>query len=136
MRTNMSRWLAFAGLLMVGLCLFQMASSPARAQCAATIVTFGPQTDYIYIVKSVPDATYCRLSAFDGRVDCFPGGNYPPFIGATRAGGTLSATHRQPYGNPPYCRWTCRCPAGPTTITVTTDGSDGLPIELMGFTVE
>ena len=35
-----------------------------------------------------------------------------------------------------YCRWSCTTTVGPTMVTCRVDLADGLPIELMGFSIE
>jgi hypothetical protein len=36
----------------------------------------------------------------------------------------------------PFCNWTCNCGPGSTTVAFVIDGSDGLPVELMDFSIE
>ena len=52
-----------------------------------------------------------------------PGTMAPPF--AFTAVGAIKTT-----GPSPFCSWVCNCG------TITVDGSDGLPVELMDFSIE
>jgi hypothetical protein len=106
-------------------------AAPVGAQCAVANVSSGPGPP-IYIVKTVT-GTMCQLT-MAMNADCFPGGNNPPVIGAMRTsalGVPLSAT--QVVGlMSPSCGWQCSMSA----CQVVTDTSEGLPVELMEFSVE
>jgi len=103
--------------------------APADAQCVTTNVSSGASP--MFIVKTISNANTCTLTMFN-NADCFPGGNYPPTIGMTRMSVRmlpLSATPFMGFSNP-SCGWACDCGA------VTSNASDGLPVELMEFEIE
>ena len=104
--------------------------APADAQCVTSITSSGGGPTATFIAKAVTNATMCTLTAFNDA-DCHPGGNYPPVIGVmlTTPNVYLSATRYMGMSNP-SCGWTCDCGA------VTSNASDGLPVELMEFEIE
>lgn len=76
-----------------------------------------------YILKYLTTSATCNLTMSNNVLDCRPN------PGA--AGSTLSATAYSSAMSP-SCQWDC----GAGTCTVTTDGSDGLPVELMDFDID
>ncbi len=79
------------------------------------------------IIKYLPSPEQCRLTGRNAFF-CSPGS------GSTYSTTQLFATAHSVTANP-YCHWSCWCGTGaPPHVTI--DGSDGLPVELMGFSVE
>ena len=123
----------------LALAVFVGYGTPASAQCSPTVYSMsgGPP---IFIIKAVPAATMCTLTMFN-NADCFPGGNYPPAIGAMTSGMSIYLSATQVTSpmvlTNPSCGWICNCSPGGTTVAVTTSAaSDGLPVELMDFAIE
>lgn len=109
-------------LLLVGLFLLP---AEAEAQCSTSIVSSGtyPTGGMVakYIQKSIGGSYMCTLTMSMSVIDCAPSG--------AGSGTTLSATAFTTAANP-SCGWNCGC--GTVAITV----ADGLPVELMEFSVE
>ena len=122
---NRSAWLwlvAFA--LLIGL-IGQPPST--EAQCAVTSTTQTSFPPTLIVTKQLSNIAFCSLVG-QNALACFPGTGVPmsTFILAASANPTATMS--------PFCSWTCSCGTG--AFTVVTNGSDGLPIELLDFTVE
>ncbi len=113
--------------LIVGLC---MVPGSSYAQCTANTTTFttGPA------IGQFVDKTLSMLVNANALIDCTVGVATPPaFCGRTtnvvRAGVNFTALPA-----PVACNFACNTTGG--TCNVTIDNSDGLPVELMDFSVE
>jgi len=103
--------LAFASALVLPL--------PARAQCVVTNTLPSTLTMTVFIVKYLSMSTTCSTTAMNAFL-CSP--TAPAFVMTLSASAYTSTTN-------PFCSFNCGCG------TVTIDGSDGLPVELMDFDV-
>ena len=106
-------------LLVFAVLLFQPLS--ADAQCMTFSTSIGGGTTYNYVVKYLSSSYVCNLTMSMNVIACNPS------AAATRS--LLSASALTASTNP-SCGWSCGC--GPVVI----DSTDGLPVELMGFSIE
>ena len=101
---------------------------PAKldAQCVTNVVSSYTDTvngmNYQFISKSIATTGTCTRTMTNNVIGCGPAGMNPG-INAVWASAYTAATS-------PSCDWVCEC--GPVTI----DGSDGLPVELLGFEID
>jgi len=98
-----------------------------EAQCAVTSTTQTSFAPTLIVTKQLSGIAFCNLVG-QNALACFPGTGVPMSTAILAASANPSATVN------PFCSWTCSCGTG--AFAVVTDGSDGLPIELMDFTVE
>ena len=121
--------LGCAALVIVGLLILP---AGVEGQCT-TSITNGPGTwgtpAYIYVGKAILNANTCTLTGFNNVIGCAPGGFPPTATGATNSGSYVSASALTAATNP-FCAWNCDC--GQVII----GPGDGLPVELMAFSVE
>jgi len=112
------RWLGL-GLVLAGLLIL---TPPSYSQCLVTNTVVNPGS-YNQVVKYLNGTYQCYRVASNNVSLCAPA---VPFL-RTR----ITASAAAMYTNP-----TCQiyCTGGCGTITI--DGSDGLPVELMDFTVD
>ena len=97
-----------------------------EAQCAVTFTNLSTFPSTIVVTKQLSAPATCNLGP-QNALNCFSG-PVGPGPKAYFVASALTATMS------PSCNWTCTCGSG--LITVTIDGNDGLPIELMDFSVE
>jgi hypothetical protein len=122
---NRNSWLRLLPvlLLLVGLLL---QPAPLEAQCSVAttqIMTLGTIM-VVYKILNGPyncgttmmNALFCNPTAMTGT----------SFLHASAMAATMN----------PSCAWTCTGTGGGTCATVTIDVNDGLPVELMEFSVE
>jgi len=110
-------------LMLVGLFILPTCG---QSQCVTTNVYVGsataPGPPYNFVIKYMSAPGSCTLTMTMNARNCNPG----------TAG--FSTSLLWAYANTtavsPSCQWACDCG------TVTTDSSDGLPVELMSFSVE
>ncbi len=112
---------------------------PANSQTCLFTAKVGaslmqPMGVYTYIEKNLPSASMCTLTMHMSVYACAPGGS-----GATLMTGVMStsgppltvlATRFTSSGADPSCGWNCGCGS------VVANSLDGLPVELMEFSVE
>ncbi len=118
MRTSAKR-LIILPLLAVSFMI--LAPTSVMGQCAVTnssVATFG---SVIYVYKNIAPAASCSVTASMNVNGCFP-----PVTTST----TLLSASAQTTATNPSCNFNCTCGS------VTIDGSDGLPVELLQFSVE
>lgn len=116
--------LALSLLLVTGQAFF--APAPVNSQCNVTATGTYDFTTMKFVTKTLSASTMCQTTAMNA-FSCFPGA--APFFTNKLYAVALSATVN------PYCNWSCGCGTG-ALPHVTIDGSDGLPVELMDFSVE
>jgi len=99
-------------------------------QCVTSITAMGTYGTpaYVYINKTLSASQICQLTAFNNVFRCDPGGE-PPVLFVSNTVNDLTASAYTIATNP-FCRWDCAC--GEVEI----GPDDGLPVELMGFSVE
>lgn len=116
------------GLLALGLATCLLCFPAAlQSQCnvASTLTQMAMASDTT-VYKILSAAAFCQSTAMNA-VFCSPtaGGNTTTFLLANAMSMTVN----------PYCHWDCGCGTGsPPDIVI--DGNDGLPVELMDFSVE
>lgn len=122
---NRSTWLlliAFA--MLIGL----VGQPPAtEAQCAVISTTQTSFSPTMAVTKQLSGIATCNLVG-NNALACFPGLGGPVPTSFLIASANPSATMN------PFCSWTCSCGSGSFSLMI--DGSDGLPVELMDFSVE
>ena len=119
------RWTLGVPLLFL-LITLALQGNPSHAQCVISTTTFPPaQPSSIIINKFLTTSAFCTPGA-DNAFICRPS--------AAMSTLTLRAQAYPGVTNNPVCSWTCSCDGGPDTVVI--DGGDGLPVELMDFTVE
>lgn len=98
--------------------------APVGAQCVVTNTDTGSNVamTYMYVNKTLTAPYFCTLTMSMNVIAC----NLSGGAGTTNV---LSASAFNTAVNP-TCGWNCACGI------VTIDGSDGLPVELMEFSVE
>ena len=99
------------------------------------MVTNGPGTGgmspaYIYVGKTITNASTCTLTGFNNVIGCLPGGFPPTMTGAMNAGSYVSASANTTVTGA-FCAWNCNC--GQVTVS---SANDGLPVELLEFEVD
>jgi hypothetical protein len=99
-----------------------------RSQCNVISTYQFPFSPPILVSKILDASGSCALVPPANAASCFPGA-----LPATVA--TLIAV-ASPTTMNPYCNWVCNCGPGYTSVPFRIDGSDGLPVELMDFSVE
>ena len=110
-------------LLVFAVLLFQPLS--ADAQCMVSSVSTGSGItggmNYNYVIKYLSSSNTCSLTMQMNVISCAPSApGYGDALTASAYTVTIS----------PSCGWSCGC--GPVVI----DSTDGLPVELMGFSIE
>ena len=118
--------------LLLGLLLvtsLALVAVESNAQCTTSITNSGTvtmtATPYYFITKTLGGTFNCQLTATNNVLNCQPG----PTIGVSSSVSYVYATAATAATNP-SCAWNCGCGA------VTIDTNDGLPVELMDFSVE
>lgn len=106
--------------MMILICLL-ISPTVAWSQCNVTNTGMTTFPTLIIVSKTLATADQCTLTMMNASF-CFP--SYTPATTAQLVASALTATTN------PSCGWVCGCGS------VTIDGSDGLPVELMGFSVE
>ena len=95
-----------------------------EAQCGVANTVVTTSTGYVTVVKTLSAIYLCQLMMPTNAVNCFPNNTATPvpasYLSAAAATAMVS----------PFCNWMCNC--GPVSI----NSSDGLPVELMAFSVE
>lgn len=119
------------GIVSVVVCGLFLSTMPAASQCmvASTPTTMGTQGGMAYIgVSKVLSGSYlCSLKVSSNVIPfCNLAGGAATVTYLTAAAFTTAAN--------PICQWSCDCGMGPESIAI--DGNDGLPVELMEFSVE
>ena len=109
------------GIFVLVLVVFLPTPPQAGAQCVVTNTVVQDFTTLIIVDKTLSAATTCTLTMMNASF-CFP--SYAPANTAVLVASAFTATAN------PSCAWTCGCGS------VTTDGSDGLPVELMEFSID
>ena len=100
------------------------------SQCAVTMqmtTTFTGTPDLIIITKTLSMAGNC-VTAMSNADGCgrAPAASMATMLVASAYTNTMN----------PYCSWVCNCGSGYTNENIVTDSSDGLPVELMDFSIE
>lgn len=103
--------------VVLGLVLVHQVSS-VDAVCVPTSTFVIPYASSTAVVHWFNPSISCAL--IGGNATCNGQGPSVTYLSAIAQNSVVS----------PYCSWTCEC--GPYRI----DGSDGLPVELMSFSVE
>jgi len=108
-------------LIIVGL-FFQPIN--ANAQCSVSSVSSNTGTiggmNYIWVSKYLSSSESCSLTMSMNVINCYP----DPGSSVSSLGASAYTTAIDP-----SCGWNCGC--GQVTI----DGSDGLPVELLDFSI-
>jgi hypothetical protein len=100
--------------------------SGVKSQCVVTNTGMTTIGSLIIVTKTLSAPYQCTLTMMNADF-CFPG--YAPVITAQLVASAYTATVN------PTCAWACACGTGaPPHVAI--DGSDGLPVELMDFSVE
>ena len=127
MMSNQLNALLFAALLMGGLV---SAPGVAEAQCVQNVQTSFNGT-YQTVIKTLSRNMQCRKTTGVGAT-C-----YPNVVGFVYVGTPAQISARVTISAPKAkCGWVCTCPGDGGDQTITIDGSDGLPVELMSFSVD
>lgn len=101
-------------------------SPRAEAQCAVTTTMVNTFGTAISVYKNLSVPATC-MSLMNQNVNaCFPT--------ASPNNTTILVASANTMAMMPSCSWSCMC--GTATITVVTDSSDGLPVELLEFSVD
>ena len=104
-----------------------LAQPAAQAQCATVGGSTTSNFFAIYVDKGLNKVAACELVLSQNVLGCSPATLSDVFKLAAIA--KLSATS-------PVCQWQCDCGSGYRSQLLTIDGSDGLPVELMSFSVD
>jgi hypothetical protein len=100
--------------------------APLEAQCSVvstSAMTFGT----VMVVYKILNAPYNCGTTMMNALFCNPTAmTNTSFLHASALAATMT----------PSCAWVCTGTGGGTCATVTIDGNDGLPVELMEFSVE
>jgi len=113
--------------ILILICLFVL---PAQvgSQCNVTMTNSFPTLSPTIMIftKTLSAPTVCMTTGMNAAF-CFPGA--APFATNMLYASAFSGTAN------PFCNWSCGCGVGPAPH-VTINSSDGLPVELMDFSIE
>ncbi len=117
------------GYLIAILAVVLFAPAPVDSQCAVTNTTPGfTSPSFIQIYKTLSMAGDC-VTTMSNAFGC---GRAPAASMATM----LIASALPMSTMNPYCNWVCDCGAGYTAESISTGPADGLPVELMDFSID
>lgn len=103
-------------------------SSGAWAQCAISSTAVNPVGgSSVSILKYFTGAPVCNLVSSNNAGFCFPS--------ATSSASTLLASANTMAASP-SCNWVCNCGTASPAVPFTIDGGDGLPVELLEFSID
>ena len=112
------------------------AVSASAAQCP-TFTSLGSGVamgmNYIHVSKTFPASHSCYLTMYMNVFACFPGGQTPtgPMTGTPAVNVIFLQASAFTTATNPSCGWMC---SGCGAVLI--DGGNGLPVELMEFSVE
>ena len=124
MDTRKNRFWLFPIVILI--CLFTLPTE-VGSQCTVintVVMTFGTQ---MVITKTLAGSFACMTTTMTAN-NCFPGPAFAP-------GSMLYASAMTMATMNPFCNWSCTCGVGPAPH-VTINSGDGLPVELMDFSIE
>ena len=113
--------------IVILICLFTLpADVGSQCNVISTMQYLANSPTTITIVKTIGPGGWCRSTMMNAS-SCFPGPGYAPWSMLQAV--AMSATVN------PSCAWQCTCGTGALPHFII-DSSDGLPVELMDFTIE
>jgi len=121
----MKRIITLCALLLV--VMLQFAPSSAEAQCGIHSEMFTTMGTSMFVFKKLTQTGKCAFTMSNNAIICDPllvqGSLYTRTLSALASGMAIS----------PSCAWTCSCAGVGGIITI--NGSDGLPVELLEFSI-